>query len=88
MCSFDGGPAQRCSFPLKVGIDRFGTDKHTLVVTVKDGFRQSSDVMLSFKLVARKLYGNIAILFLHTIIIYSILTAQTPPSPPQGRGTI
>ena len=40
-CSFDGGPGEACSFPLEVGIDRFGTDILTLMVTVADVYGQS-----------------------------------------------
>ena len=40
-CSFDGGEAENCSFPLELTIDRFGTDDHTLVVTVVDVYGQT-----------------------------------------------
>ena len=53
-CSFDGGPAENCSFPLVVGIDRFGTDNHTVVVTVVDEFGQSLDISFDFRLIERK----------------------------------
>lgn len=53
-CSFDGGPAENCSFPLVVGIDRFGTDNHTVVVTAVDEFGQTLDVVLEFSLIERK----------------------------------
>ena len=53
-CSFDGGPFENCSFPLVVGIDEFGTDNHTLVVTVVDEFGQSVDRVLTFRLTERK----------------------------------
>ena len=55
MCSFDGGPAEDCSFPLVVGIDRFGTDNHTLVVTVVDVFGQSLNFSFGFQLTEREL---------------------------------
>jgi hypothetical protein len=47
-CSFDGGPPEIC--PQAVGIDRFGTEFHTLVVTAVDEFRQSIDIPLNFRL--------------------------------------
>ena len=53
-CSFDRGPAENCSFPLVVGIDRFGTDNHTVVVTAVDEFGQTLDVVLQFSLIERK----------------------------------
>ena len=54
MCSFDGGPAENCSLPLEVGIDRFGTDNHTVVITVTDGFGQSLSVSFNFALIERE----------------------------------
>ena len=53
-CSFDDGPAENCSFPLVVGIDRFGTDNHTVVVTVVDEFGHSLDIPFGFRLIERK----------------------------------
>ena len=50
-CSFDGGPAESCSFPLVVGFDRFGTDNHTVVVTVVDEFGQSLNLTFNFNLI-------------------------------------
>ena len=55
MCSFDGGPAENCSLPLKVGIARFGTDNHTVVITVTDEYGQSDKVGFDFRLIERKL---------------------------------
>ena len=55
VCSFDGGPAESCSLPLEVGIDRFGTDNHTVVITVTDGFGQPDKVGFDFRLIERKL---------------------------------
>ena len=55
MCSFDGGPAENCVLPLEVGIDRFGTDNHTVVITVTDGFGQSLSVSFNFALIEREL---------------------------------
>ena len=55
-CSFDGGPGEPCTFPLEVGIDRFGTDSHTLVVTVVDVFGRSEVVSFNFSLIARKTF--------------------------------
>ena len=53
-CSFDGGPGEPCAFPLEVGIDRFGTDNHTLVVTVVDVFGQSLSIPFRFSLTESK----------------------------------
>ena len=53
-CSFDGGPGETCSFPLEVGIGRFGTDRHTVDVTVVDVFGQSEVVSFNFSLIERK----------------------------------
>ena len=50
-CSFDDGPAESCSFPLVVGIDRFGTDNHTVVVTVFDEFGRSLNLTFNFNLI-------------------------------------
>ena len=56
-CSFDGGPGEPCTFPLEVGIDRFGTDNHTLVVTVVDVFGQTLELVFEFSLIeGKKLY--------------------------------
>ena len=62
VCSFDGGPFENCSFPLVVGIDEFGTDNHTLVVTVVDVFGQSVDFVLTFHLTERKRHFVITII--------------------------
>ena len=53
-CSFDGGPGEACAFPLEVGIGRFGTDNHTLVVTVVDEFGQSLIIPFRFSLTESK----------------------------------
>ena len=55
VCSFDGGDVENCSFPLEVRIDRFGTDPHTVDVTVIDVFGQSLTFGLGFRLIERKL---------------------------------
>ena len=55
MCSFDGGQAENCSLPLEVGIDRFGTDNHTVVITLTDEFGQSLSVSFDFSLIEREL---------------------------------
>ena len=55
VCSFDGGPAESCSLPLDVGIDRFGTDNHTVVITVTDEFGQSLSVSFNFRIIEREL---------------------------------
>ena len=52
-CSFDGGVAEICSFPVVAEFDRFGTDSHTLVVTLVDVFGQSTSVSLDFTLIER-----------------------------------
>ena len=53
-CSFDGGAAENCSFPVVAEISRFGTDNHTLVVTVEDTFGQSAGFLFDFRLTERK----------------------------------
>ena len=55
MCSYDGGPAENCSLPLEVDIDRFGTDSHTVVITATDEFGQSLSVSFNFTLIEREL---------------------------------
>ena len=67
MCSFDGGPAESCSFPLVVEIGRFGTDDHTVLVTVIDEFGQSLDVMLSFTLIPSKQISSVQVVNLSRI---------------------
>ena len=57
-CSFDGGPGETCSFPLEVGIGRFGTDNHTLDATVVDVFGQSEVVSFNFALIERKIFSS------------------------------
>ena len=54
VCSFDGGPKESCSFPLKVEIGRFGTEKHTVVVTATDVFGQTETLSFDFQLAKRK----------------------------------
>ena len=53
-CSFDGGEAEDCSFPVIVDFERFGTENHTLVVTVVDEFGQFLDIVFEFQLTERK----------------------------------
>ena len=43
-----------CEFPLVVGIGRFGTDNHTVDVTVVDVFGQLLNLSFDFRLVERK----------------------------------
>ena len=43
-----------CSLPLEVGIDRFGTDNHTVAVSVVDIFGQGLDLFFVFRLVERE----------------------------------
>ena len=57
-CTFDGGHAESCSFPLAVTIDRFGTEKHTLDVLFVDEYFQGKEVSLDFQLVERKYVAN------------------------------
>ena len=61
MCSFDGGAAENCSFPVVAEISRFGTDNHTLDVTVVDTFGQTASASFSFRLTERKLFSCIQI---------------------------
>ena len=56
MCSFDGGPQEACSFPVVAGIERFGTDSHTLAVTVEDVFGQGAGFLFDFTLIERKTF--------------------------------
>ena len=53
-CSYDGGLPENCIFPLELTIDRFGTDSHTLVVTIVDVFGQTSVQQLDFALAERE----------------------------------
>ena len=55
-CSFDGGEPENCRFPLELTIDRFGTDNHTVVVTIVDVFGQSGTVEFQFTLAEREEY--------------------------------
>ena len=48
VCSFDGGPLENCSFPLELGFGRFGTDEHTVVVTIVDEFGRSQSISFNF----------------------------------------
>ena len=54
VCSFDGGAPEMCSLPLEVGIGRFGTDNHTVAVSVVDIFGQRLDLFFVFRLVERE----------------------------------
>ena len=58
ICIFDGGPPERCSFPLVVTIDRFGTEKHTLKALFYDEFVHRKDISFNFQLVERKCLTN------------------------------
>ena len=55
VCSFDGGPEENCSFPLVVGIGRFGTEQHTVIVTATDVYGQIQILNFTFALIERKL---------------------------------
>ena len=57
-CSFDGGLAENCSFPLVLGIETFGTDNHTVAITVVDEFGQSVTQTFPFTIGERKLCGK------------------------------
>ena len=50
VCSFDGGRAESCSFPLVVKVDKFGTEEHTVVVTATDVFGESKLLSFNFQL--------------------------------------
>ena len=56
-CSFDGGATETCSFPLELGIGRFGTDDHTLLLTVEDVFGQTLRREFGFRLTERKFFN-------------------------------
>ena len=45
-----------CFFPLVVGIERFGTDNHTVDVTVVDVYGQTLVLMFGFSLAERKIF--------------------------------
>ena len=53
-CSFDGGQPENCTFPLELTIDRFGTDNHTLVLTIVDMFGQTFSREFEFTLIERE----------------------------------
>ena len=57
-CSFDGGEAEICSFPVTVTFDRFGVDMHTLELTVYDIFGQALNhsLVMDFQLVDREFH--------------------------------
>ena len=69
MCSFDGGPLENCSFPLELGIDRFGTDNHTVEVTVVDVFGQSLTFSRNFVVPGCKLCTDCAQMSLQLVIM-------------------
>ena len=56
MCTFDGGEAEICSFPVTVTFDRFGLHRHTLELTVYDIFGQALNHSLDFQLVDREFH--------------------------------
>ena len=51
VCSFDEGPVKICSFPLEVGIHRFGTEEHTVDVTAVDVHGHIETVTFDFQLI-------------------------------------
>ena len=53
-CSFDGGPKESCSLPLVVEYGTFGTEEHTVAVTVTDVFGQTKTLTFDFQLLGRK----------------------------------
>ena len=52
-CSFDGGEEEECSLPLIVGIERFGTDSHIVVITATDVFGHTLSLTHSFRLTGK-----------------------------------
>ena len=64
MCSFDGGEAEICSFPVIATFDRFGVDMHTLELTVYDIFGQALNHSLDFQLADREFHF---LTFIHEI---------------------
>ena len=54
VCAYDGGGPEVCSFPLVLGIERFGTDSHVVLVTATDGFGQTATMEFVFQLAGRK----------------------------------
>ena len=71
-CSFDGGAGENCSFPVVAEVDRFGTDNHTLVVTVVDVFGQSVDVSFNFTLTECKYMCVLSFSHFHQKVRYTI----------------
>ena len=56
VCIFDFGPEESCSLPLVVEIDRFGTEKHSIIAVVTDVYEQWTILTFNFQLTERKLY--------------------------------
>ena len=49
-CAFDGGPAESCSLPLELLIAEYGTEQHTVIITITDEFGQSVSSEVSFRI--------------------------------------
>ena len=49
-CAFDGGPAEPCSLPLRLLIAEYGTEQHTVIITITDEFGQSVSTEVSFSI--------------------------------------
>ena len=50
ICIYEDRPPERCSFPLVVTFDMFGTEKHTIDVLIVDVFRHLKRVSFKFQL--------------------------------------
>ena len=53
-CSFDGGPAENCTFPLVLRFERFGSTSHTVLVTGVDGNGFPFNFTFDFEIPPRK----------------------------------
>jgi hypothetical protein len=60
LCRYDGTEIEDCSFPVVVGFDRFGTEKHTVEFAVYDEFQQVESVLFNFQLLERKYITNMS----------------------------
>ena len=70
-CIFDQRIQERCSFPLEVNIDRFGTEKHILDAYFVDEFWQIKLVSFEFQLAERKCITNTKNLVLNYYNLHS-----------------
>ena len=50
-CAFDGGPAEPCSLPLRLLITEYGTEQHTVIITITDEFGQIFFIVEPFSII-------------------------------------